>query len=82
MISGQAEFRLASVPAKPPAPTNMPSVTNSWRVGVIYGENLPDNGGSQIINIELWMDDGKGNFSRVLGHDTKKHLSTAGTITS
>ena len=62
-----AEYRLAAVPSKPNAPTNVPSITNETQIGVAFGENLPDNGGSVILNMQLWMDDTKGNYSLVLG---------------
>ena len=62
VISGIAEYRLASVPSKPNKPINIPSLTDETRVGVRFGDDLPDSGGSEINNIELWIDDTQGNF--------------------
>lgn len=50
-ISGFSQFKLASVPGKPYAPVNIPALTNDRQIGVVFGENLPDNGGSEINNI-------------------------------
>jgi len=49
--SGQASFKLASVPLKPDPPQNLPQITNENQIGVSFGENLPENGGSQILTI-------------------------------
>ena len=55
--SGEVIYRLAAVPGKPNAPLNIPSITNDERIGISFGETMPDNGGSEIISIQLWMDD-------------------------
>ena len=57
VLSGESQYRLASVPGKPNAPTNLAAETNDSQIGVSFSESLPDNGGSEIINIQLWMDD-------------------------
>ena len=81
VISGQAIYRLAAPPSNPNAPSNWVEITNEERIGVIFGENLPDNGGSQIFNIQLWMDDTKGNYFIAIGQEEIVSLTTKGIVT-
>lgn len=53
-------YVLASVPQKPDAPTNDATTSDETKIRVLYGTTLPDNGGSDIIDIQLSMDDGLG----------------------
>lgn len=81
VISGNALYRLAAPPSKPNAPSNWAEITNEERIGVIFGENLPDSGGSQIFNIQLWMDDTMGNYALAIGQEEKVALTTRGIVT-
>ena len=60
VISGESRMILAATPQKPAQPVNDASVTNDSQIQVTFGTVLPHDGGSQIINIQLWMDDGQG----------------------
>jgi len=60
VVSGESYVILAATPQKPEKPVNDASVTNDQQIKVTYGTVLPDDGGSSIINIQLWMDDGQG----------------------
>ena len=60
VTSGINTFTLANVPFKPLAPENDPTGTNDSQIKVLYGKTLPNNGGSAIIGIQLFMDDGFG----------------------
>ena len=45
-----------------------------------YGTNLPDDGGSPIINIQLWMDDGLGGDLFSLTPDDEYTIETVKLI--
>ena len=80
MLSGLSSFKLASVPQKPDPPLNVASGTNENQISMQFGESLPDNGGADIINIQLWMDDSRGNFDIVQGFEDSLSLRTAKTF--
>jgi hypothetical protein len=60
VTSGVSSFILASVPQKPLPTQNDATVTNDSTIKVLFGTVLPDNGGSPIISIQLYSDDGQG----------------------
>lgn len=51
VTSGTNQFTLANTPQKPDPCENDASVTNDSQIKVLYGQDLPDNGGSPILNI-------------------------------
>jgi hypothetical protein len=58
---------VATVPSQP-APVDLSSATSS-SISLQFYESL-HNGGSKILDYELWMDDGYGTaYSQVLGYD-------------
>lgn len=81
ITSGSSYLTLAAVPSKPAVPENVASKTNSKQITVQFGTVLPNDGGSPITNIQLWMDDGAGgDFVNLLGGDFAS-LRTVMTVT-
>lgn len=81
VISGESRMILAATPQQPAQPVNDASVTNDSQIQVTYGTVLPDDGGSKIINIQLWMDDGQGGDLQPVTPDSELSMRTVRLFT-
>lgn len=75
-------FTLSSVPDKPsPAPSSDPSLTTTTQIAVLFENTNVDDGGSQITQVELFMDDGmSGAFSSIFVGTSETSYVVSDTI--
>ena len=54
VLRGISSFKLVAVPQQPEPPSKVAAETDDTQISVSFGETMPDNGGAEIINTQLY----------------------------